>query len=191
MTKLPPIVDSASADQLVVRSRTQREAFGELYDLTYPPVFRYCLRRTANRGFAEEVSSAVFLSVAEKIKGFGGSTYVDFRRWVFTIATNEINAHYRKSIRRKDLLEQAARSGRLQAEPNQQPDAEVDSDILQAALMQLSERAQTIITLRFFSELPYEDIGKILNTSAGAVRTAASRAIEKIRSELRIQNENQ
>ena len=57
-------------------------------------------------------------------------------------------------------------------------------DPVQAVIMQLPERDQTIITLRFFSELPYEDIGHILNISSGAARTAASRALDKIRNEI-------
>jgi RNA polymerase sigma factor (sigma-70 family) len=57
-------------------------------------------------------------------------------------------------------------------------------DSVQAALLRLPERERNIVTLRFFSELPYEDIGQILNISSGAARTAASRALDKIRSEV-------
>ena len=57
-------------------------------------------------------------------------------------------------------------------------------DAVQAAIMRLDERDQAIITLRFFSELPYEDIGHILKISSGAARTAASRALDKIRTDV-------
>ena len=189
MTEPHAIVDNSIAHELVVRARVDREAFGELYDLIYPPVFKYCLRRTGKRILAEEVTSAVFLNVAEKISSFGGSTFEDFRRWVFTIATHEINADYRKATRRDGLLEEAARSGRLNSKSK--PDSgiatelPVETDALQAAIRRLSEREQTIIASRYGSDLPYADIGKILGISAGACRTAASRAIEKIRSELK------
>ncbi len=177
--------DDAIIDELVVDARTKREAFGRLYDLMYPPVFRYCIRRTGNRSLAEDITSTVFLKVVNKIRTFPGDTYLDFRRWVFVIATNEINASYRKQGRRQSLLFEAAESGRLRGKTtNDAASCLVEMDVVQAAISQLPERDQTIIALRFFSELPYEDIGHILNISSGAARTAASRALDKIKNEI-------
>jgi len=98
------IPENTIADDLLVRARVDREAFGELYDMIYPPIFRYCLRRVNHRSLAEDITSTVFLSVAKNIATFGGNTYQEFRRWVFTITTNEINADYRKTTRRKALI---------------------------------------------------------------------------------------
>ncbi len=168
-------------DELVVRARTERKAFGQLYDQMYPPVFRYCVRRTGDRSLAEDITSTVFLNVANKIAAFIGETYMDYRRWVFVIATNEINATNRKSARRQSLLIEAAESGRLRGKTNDDASrCMIEMDSVQAAIMRLPERDQTIITLRFFSELPYEDIGHILNISSGAARSSSSRALVKI-----------
>jgi RNA polymerase sigma-70 factor (ECF subfamily) len=148
-------------------------------------VFRYCVRRTGDRNLAEDITSTVFLNVANKIAAFPGETYMDFRRWVFVITTNEMNANYRKSARRQALLIEAAESGRLHSNANDDaPTSTFEMDSVQAAIMRLTDRDQTIITLRFFSELSYEDISHILNISSGAARTAASRALVKIRNEV-------
>ena len=175
-----------SIDAVVVRARRDREAFGSLYDAIYPCIFRYCLRRSAEPALAEDITSNVFINVANNIREFAGSTYEDFRRWVFTIATNEINATYRKSTRRKALLVDAAHSGALRSESTQNEARGnlVEADGLQQAILRLDQRSQAIITMRYFSDLPYEDIGEILNITPGAARTAASRAIQKIRSEM-------
>ncbi len=187
MTNLLEQPEHDVTDKLVVQARTDREAFGLLYDQMYAPLFRYCIRRTGNRSLAEDLTSTVFLNIANNIAGFPGTTYLDFRRWAFVIATNEIKANYRKSSRREELLAAAATDGRLgvsETEDTSQQQAD-DIDEVQAAIMRLPERDQTIITLRFFSELAYEDIGHILKLSPGAVRTAASRALEKVRDEVR------
>ena len=92
MTITPPSPDDRSADKSVARARDDREALGELYDMIYPTISRYCLRRLGNRGTAEDMTSIVFLSVANKIATFDGRTFQEFRRRVFTIATNEINS---------------------------------------------------------------------------------------------------
>lgn len=185
MTDMPPTPEDRIADDLVARARTDREAFGELYDMIYPPVFRYCLHRSCNRGLAEDITSTVFLSVAEKIATFGGRTFQGFRRWVFKIATNEINAFYRKTTRRDALLAAAAHAGQLRGQTGGgDVEQNLDSEVLHAAILKLSERAQAIVTMRFFSELPYEDIADILSISPGSARTAASRAIAELRGNL-------
>lgn len=185
MNKLPPSTACCIPQDLVVRARVDREAFGELYDAVYPSIFRYCLRRVGNRSVAEDITSTVFLRVANKIAGFEDETYEGFRKWVFTIATNEINADYRKTNRRKTLSDQAALSGRLVAPTNHTTEENQTDDAVQVAILKLSQRAQAIITMRFYSELSYDDIGEILNISPGAARTAASRALDTIRRELR------
>ena len=189
MTKLPPPAETCDIDHLVDRVGVDcvvvdRETLGRLYDATCPDIFRYCFRRTGNRSLAEDLTSAVFLSVSDNLKAFSGTTLEDFRRWVFTIATNEIRAHHRKTARRQDLLIDAANSGRFSNESSNEQSATDSSDALQAAIMKLDDRAQAIVTMRYISELPYEDIGKILNISPGAARTAASRALESIRNHI-------
>lgn len=172
-------------DELVVRARCDRDAFGRLYERIYPPVFRYCIRRTGNRSLAEDITSTVFLSVARTIAAFPGETFKDFRRWVFTIATNEMKATFRKSARREAILVDAVQTGRLTRQTSDDSSScTLESDSVQAAIMRLPERDQAIITMRFFSELPYDDIGRILDISPGAARTAATRALDRIRKDI-------
>lgn len=174
----------SSLDELVVRASQEREALGRLYDETYPDIFRYCLRRTANRSLAEDLTSSVFLSVAHSIHSFSGTCFEDFRRWLFRIATNEIHASYRKSVRRETLLEEAAHSGRLHVQDQAKPTSVENGDLIQQAILRLNQRAQAIVTMRYLSELSYEDIGQVLGISTGTARTAASRALESIREDI-------
>jgi RNA polymerase sigma-70 factor, ECF subfamily len=177
--------ESRVVDELVVRARCDRDAFGRLYERIYPPVFRYCVRRTGSRSLAEDITSTVFLSVARTIATFPGETFEDFRRWVFAIATNEMKATFRKSARREALLVDAVQSGRLPCQTSgSSASVALEADGLQAAIMRLPERDQIIITMRFFSELPYDDIGRILDISPGAARTAATRALDRIRKDM-------
>ena len=42
------------------------------------------------------------------------------------------------------------------------------------ALMELEERDQTIVTLRFFADLSHEEIGDVVQATPAAVRTASA-----------------
>ena len=183
---------SDPVDEVVKAARTSREAFGQLFDHFYPPIFVYCARRLLVRAVAEDVTSEVFLKVAAHFREFTGSTAEDFRRWVFRIATNEINAHLRQSIRRREILEAAAQMGAVNAAVStslMSCDSPVEWEDVCEALSELSERDQSIISLRFFAGLQYAQIAEVLHIEAGASRVALTRALDKLRDRLRTPDE--
>jgi RNA polymerase sigma factor (sigma-70 family) len=181
---------STEADELVVRAKTDRTAFSRLYERYYPQVSKYCLRRLIVRAVAEDVVSDVFLQVASHLPTFAGRTDTDFRRWLFRIATNAIHAHWRKSHRRQELWREAARSGHWN--PNGDPHtvlAEDDSrnwPAVYQALMELDERDRTIVMLRFFSDCSHEEIAAVVEATPGAVRTALSRTLDRLREKFKL-----
>jgi RNA polymerase sigma-70 factor (ECF subfamily) len=175
----------AADDELVVRARTDRTAFSLLYDRYYPRVARYCLRRLFDRSLAEDVVSEVFLQVAAHIRAFTGQTETDFRRWLFRIATNAVNAHLRQSRRRQELWEAAARS-RHWDHIGGSPPSPAEHDILDwpavyQALLEFDERDQAIVMLRFFADCSHEEIAAVVSATPGAVRTALSRTLSRLR----------
>lgn len=175
-------------DELVKRARTDRTAFGQLFDQFYPSIFAYTTRRLIVRAVAEDVTSEVFLKVADSIRSFTGTSAEDFRRWLFRIATNEINAHLRQSIRRRELLEAAVHMGRINAAvstPLTGRDDAIEWSELYRALDELSDREQSIVSLRFFGGLKHDQIADVLNVKTGTVRVALSRALDKLREGLR------
>jgi RNA polymerase sigma-70 factor (ECF subfamily) len=176
---------SREADDLVVRAKTDRTAFGLLYERYYPQVSRYCLRRLLVRAVAEDVLSDVFLQVASHLPTFSGRTDTDFRRWLFRIATNAINAHLRQSHRRHEVWDEAARSGYLNSNGDPHPLLAEDDTrnwpAVYQALMELDERERTIVMLRFFSDCSHEEIASVVDATPGAVRTALSRTLARLR----------
>lgn len=172
-------------DDLVVRARSDRSAFAALFDRYYPRIMRYCLRRLFLRDVAEDVVADVFLHVASYLPGFEGTTDIDFRRWLFRIASNAVNAHLRQTRRRQELCEAARHSRRLENAERASaamPMFEVlDWPAVYQAILELEPREQTILTLRFFGDLPHDEIAAIVGANAGTVRTALSRALDRLR----------
>jgi RNA polymerase sigma-70 factor (ECF subfamily) len=183
-----PEIEPVGDDDLVVRAKTDRDAFGELFDRYYPRVLRYCLRRLTDRSGAEEVTSDVFLQVASHIGGFAGRTESDFRAWLFRIATNCVNAYLRQAQRRQSLWKAAAASGRIAMKSDTSPSTACpdasDWPTLCAAIGELAERDREIVALRFFAGCSHQEIAGVLGTSPGAVRTALSRALASLRERL-------
>jgi RNA polymerase sigma-70 factor (ECF subfamily) len=170
-------------DDLVVRAKTDRFAFGLLYDSYHPVLTRYCVRRLFDRATAEDIVSDVFLTVTSKLRSFPGQTESEFRRWLFRIATNAVNAYLRQSRRRRELLEAAARRRREEGESGVSRSTweTLDWPTVYQAILELDERDQTILTLRFFAGCSHEEIAAVVATTPGAVRTALSRTLGYLR----------
>jgi RNA polymerase sigma-70 factor (ECF subfamily) len=176
------VVERTADDGLVLRARTQADALGRLYELYYERIFRFCVHRLFNKEIAEDVASAVFLQVARGIRRFTGRTERDFGNWVYAIAANQANAHIRKTSRRKKLLAEAAAS--MRACHSTDNAAEPDWPRLYAAILKLKPKHQTIVTLRFFENLPYEQIAQILNFKEATVRVTLHRILGKLHNHL-------
>lgn len=168
-------------NELVARARTQAQALAALYECMVDSVFRFCVGRVADKAAAEDVCSEVFLEVARGIRSFRGSTYQDFRNWVFAIAANQANGYLRKHLRRARLLQ--ARGTDFAAPTTNRPrDVEVlDWPVLHAAILRLKPRQQTILILRFFENMDYASIGAIMNCRPGTVRVTLHRILKKLR----------
>jgi len=176
------VVGAREDDDLVVRARTQAEALGRLYELYYEPIFRFCVHRLFVKEIAEDVTSTVFLEMARGIRSFDGETLRDFHNWLYAIAANQASAYIRKTSRRKRLLAEAARS--MKASSSTEQESEPDWPRLYAAILKLKPQHQTIVTLRFFENLRYEQIAQILSIKEATCRVTLHRILDKLRKNL-------
>ncbi len=67
-------VKQTDVDDIVVRARVEADALSQLYELYYERIFRFCVHRLFSKETAEDVTSTVFLKVADGIRRFGGRT---------------------------------------------------------------------------------------------------------------------
>jgi RNA polymerase sigma-70 factor (ECF subfamily) len=185
-----PPFDSNSADELVRRAKTDRDAFGELFDRHYSRILQFCTRRLFVPATAEDVASEVFLQVALAMHSFPGTSEEDFRRWLYKIATNAVHAHLRKSRRRRELIREAIDARRVVAGAAVTDRDTADWPAVYQAILVLTAREQDLITLRYFEGLTHPQIAAVLEQPAGTIRAALSRALEKLRRRLGVAEEH-
>lgn len=176
-------------DKVLEAARTSRDTFGQLFGHFYLLIFVYCSRRLLVPAVVEDVTSEVFLKVAAHFSGISGSSAEDFRRWVFRIATDELNTQLRQSIIRREMLEAAVRMGTVNSEVSTRllsSDTPVDWEDIRVVLNELSEREPSIILLRFFAGLKPDQIADVLSIEAGTSRVTLPRALVKLRDHLRL-----
>lgn len=146
--------------------------FEKFYLKTCTLVFRFISSRVASRQDAEDLVSEVYY------KAFRSNSIEikPTKAWIFSIAANTLKNYYRdhKSneiipviIASADNVENTVISSEEAAE-------------LMIAVSKLSESDQLLVSLRYFAELPYKDISKIMGLSIVTAKTRMSRALSKI-----------
>ena len=137
-----------------------------------------------NRADAQDVLQRVALCAYRKYDEYDASQ--SFQGWLFGIAKFEVLGYFRNLGRNPEVIDSEI-SERLADNMEDQSEAISREDDerrekLEQLLTLLPEKAQELVRLRFFENREYDEIASLLNTNEGAVRTALSRIIAKLRS---------
>ena len=170
---------------LIEKACRDPEAFAQLYLAHYDSVFGYCVRRLFDGHAAEDVTSTVFFKVMHHLGSFDGGA-MDFRSWLFRIATNAVNDYLRDAKRRTELTQKVATDARRESDfAIDINDEQIERKaLLKKALLSLKPKYQTVITLRFFENMKLTEIAACLGKKPSTVRSWLSRATAKLRKKL-------
>lgn len=181
-------MDLDEIKDFVERSQKKdKEAFSRLFDFYYDKIIRYVFRRTLNVEYSKDITSNVFLKALDNIESFKWKNGINsFNAWIFKIATNEINQYFRKQNRYKLIIDDPEIRFNLKDESNLSLEIEkkIDNDkylmILSKAIKELKPIYQDILHLRYFEEMPYDEISEVLKKNESTVRVYAKRAIKEL-----------
>ena len=157
------------------------EAFGQLYDHFYGPVFAYVLHQVGSPADAEDIVSGVFLDALQKIGGFTWRG-AGFGAWLFSIARNDVMDHFRRQGRSREaaITEQHMElAGTERVEKI--AEAAWDERRLRDAVWQLPEEQQQVILMKLVVNFSNSQIAAVLSKSEGAVKALQHRALQNLR----------
>jgi RNA polymerase sigma-70 factor (ECF subfamily) len=155
----------------------------------YGPLMRY-LQRLAGPDIAEELHQQTWLSVldhlgrfqpgagARKVAGSGGG----FKAWLFRIATNKTNDLWRSRGRERNakegirrILDPSAPHAGVRIEAGEQNHG------LAAALDKLPREQREALVLRFYSNMKFTEIAKVVGCPVNTALTRVHKGILKLR----------
>lgn len=170
-------LDDEDLLQLLERARVNdSKAIGILCSHLYSKIYRFIYYRVNAVEDAEDLTSEVCFRVIKSIQNQKGSFYA----WIFRIASNLINDHYRRrSVRSNvepagDLIEEMFDEGNKQNELLEQKE-------LRQSLKQLTEEQQEVVVLKFIEGYETDEIANMLGKSSGAIRAIQFRALTALR----------
>jgi RNA polymerase sigma factor (sigma-70 family) len=130
-----------------------------------------------------DVLQNVFIKVWRNLDGFKGESQL--YTWLYRIATNESITFLNQKKKRAGIpLDEA--SGFLGS--SLQSDSLFKGDEIQArlqkAILTLPDKQRIVFNMKYFDNIKYEEMSKILETSVGALKASYHHAVKKIESYL-------
>ena len=173
-------------EQLIQEIKKNPGLFGQVYDEHYGTIFNYCYRRTNDFNSSKDITSETFLKAFINIKKFKWRG-VSLIHWLYRIAINEINLHYRSKKYRPSYLSQIDSSTPSvsieKALLNEQKVAEWEFNkheqfmVIQRLLKTLPLKYQEVISLKYFEKMKISEISSLLNKPEGTIKSLLSRGI--------------
>ncbi len=161
------------------------EAFAELYARHRARLFHYLLGQLRDRALAEELFQDVWQRLVHARAGW--KPEAAFATWLFRIAHNRLNDHWRAARHRPAAPDDAdARTARLAdtRTPELLADEQAQRLQLHRALAELPPEQQEVVILRLEQELSLEEIGQITGVGRETVKSRLRYAMDKLRARL-------
>ena len=183
-----PRTDPTSSDpddgSLLVRARTDPEAFGTFYDRRHAAVVRYFLFHTGSHHLAVELTAETFAQALASLdrydprRGSGGG-------WLFGIAAHQFHRFLRRGEvdqrhrRRLRVVTPSATIDEVERAV-ERADAHLLLPQLTLALSELSDVLRAAVLLRIGADLPYAEVAERLGCSESAARLRVTRGLRQL-----------
>jgi RNA polymerase sigma-70 factor, ECF subfamily len=169
---------------LIQQAKTDKEAFGQLYERYVDRIYSYIYYRTGNNHDAEDLTARVFFRAMQHIGNYREQG-VPFSAWLYRIAHNLVANWYRDQNRRKIISLEDVSQWRLgQDTPETAVQLLEDKEALLTVIRRLPADRQELLILKFVDGLPNAEIGDIMGRSEGAIKSLYHRALLSLRDEL-------
>ena len=158
-----------------------KEAFGELYRIFLNKIYRFVYYLVGDEFSAEDITQNTFLKAWKSLADFSISRGT-FQSYLYTIARNlVIDSQRKKKTYSLDGIEETLESA-------DDPVIEVwkgeVSEKVHRALADLDADDQQIIILRFFEEMHFDEISKVVGKEPGAIRVKVHRLMGILKQKL-------
>jgi RNA polymerase sigma-70 factor (ECF subfamily) len=183
------LAERSDDELMLLSSAGTRAAFETLVRRHAARVVAFCAKNAGDRTLGEETAQEVWLSVWEHRQTYEASG--KFVVWLFVLARNRLRNARRDRARRGGPGGATDATSALANAHDPSPD-ELDRVIaserrarVEGALSRVPHDLREAVVLRFASELPYEEIARVLVTSEETARSRVFHGLRNLRRRLR------
>jgi RNA polymerase sigma-70 factor (ECF subfamily) len=175
-------ITAATDTELLIQFRdpvTKERAYTAIIKKYQEKLYWHIRRMVVDHDDANDVLQNVFIRVWKGLENFREDSQL--YTWLYRIATNESLTFIEQQKKRSSVSlndDEAGLSNKIRAD--QHFDFQKLEWKLQLAIQQLPEKQRVVFNLRYYDEMPYEEMSKVLETSEGALKASYHHAVKKI-----------
>lgn len=162
-----------------IRQGGERELYSLLYKRYYSRVLDKCYSLTHARKLSEELARDILSRTYEKLDSYKGNSA--FSSWLYSVTYNycidylreKKKLHYPEWNDSNDLPE-------IIDESQSDEPAEIDYDRLMGLLNRLHTEEKALIMMRYFDEMPIQQIAEALRVTESAAKMRLKRAKSRL-----------
>jgi RNA polymerase sigma-70 factor (ECF subfamily) len=172
----------ANDSELLVQFRnpsTREKAYTTLIRKYQEKLYWHIRRMVVEHDDANDVLQNVLIRVWNGLENFREDSQL--YTWLYRVATNECLTYLEQLKKRVSVSLSDVESGlsnKIRA------DSHFDGNRLewklQLAIQQLPEKQRIVFNLRYYDEMPYTEMSKVLETSEGALKASYHHAVKKV-----------
>lgn len=158
---------------------TKEQAFTALVKKYQEKLYWHVRRLVVDHDDANDVMQNMFIKVWKALENFREDSQL--YTWLYRIATNEALTFLEQQKKRNTVSlgdEEDGLSHKVKADTNF--DANRLEWKLQVAIQQLPDKQRVVFNLRYYDEMPYHEMSRVLETSEGALKASYHHAAKKI-----------
>ncbi len=168
--------------KLIRKPKTREKGFQFIVNQYQERLYWHIRKIVLSHDDADDVLQNTFIKVWKALDSFRGESRL--YTWMYRIATNECLSHLQQQ-KRKFI---SAFAEQDYAELNLTDDPYFDGDEattkLWVAVESLPEKQKLVFKMKYFEDMKYEDISKILGTSVGGLKASYHHAVSKIKEQI-------
>ncbi len=158
---------------------TRESAFTRIVKKYQEKLYWHIRRMVIEHEDANDVLQNMFIKVWKNLDNFREDSQL--YTWLYRIATNECLTFIEQQKKRTSVSlsdEESHLANKIQADKHF--DGNKLEWKLQLAIQKLPEKQRAVFNLRYFEEMPYEEMSRVLETSEGALKASYHHAVKKI-----------
>lgn len=172
-------VDDQHIITLYAVESSRNEALGLLISKYQQRLYWHIRKMVIDHDDADDVLQNTFIKIWKGLENFKGESALF--TWLYRIATNEALGFLRKKQKENT---QSLHPIEYQLSKSLESDTYFEGDEiqlkLQQAILTLPEKQRIVFNMRYYDEMPYEQMSEILETSVGALKASYHHAAKKI-----------
>ncbi|MBR3495603.1 MAG: RNA polymerase sigma factor [Prevotella sp.] len=162
--------------QMLAQPEKQREAFGIIVRQYSEQLYWKIRNIVQDHDDANDVLQNTFMKAWMALGDFQSKSKIS--TWLYRIAVNESLDHLRRQKTKVSADEDISVANRLLADEYFNGDE--TQALLQQAIAKLPDVQRTVFTLRYYDNMKYSEMSRVMNTSEGALKASYHIAVKKI-----------